>query len=170
MTLQPTDIAIFLISTAACIYCIVLSRRLKALQNNKDGLGATIMAFSESVSAMSNVTKETRVQTGELAGRLAQLMEEAKATCTRIEDLTSHVEDRRTRAMEKVDRAQAELNTLMRSALEEAETRMNDMQVLTKQMRALTDGTTADIIQAIHRAAELQAQPQKTLVQHNDPR
>ena len=41
LPIQPTDIAIFLVSFAACVYCFILSRRLKALQDTRDGLGAT---------------------------------------------------------------------------------------------------------------------------------
>ena len=62
MSIQPTDIAIFLVSFAACIYCFVLSKRLKALQNTKDGLGATITALSTSIAQMSSTTQDTRVR------------------------------------------------------------------------------------------------------------
>lgn len=86
MDFQPIDIALFLVSFAACIYCIVLSRRLKALQDTKDGLGATIMAMTKSVSAISSATHETRAQTGELANRLGALIKEADASCQRISE------------------------------------------------------------------------------------
>ena len=68
--IQPIDIALFLVSLAACIYCVQLSRRLKSLQDTRDGLGATIMAMNKSVSAVSSATQETRNQAGELASRL----------------------------------------------------------------------------------------------------
>ena len=73
MNFEPTDIAIVLVSFAACVYCFVLNRRLKALQNTKDGLGATIMAMSKSIAAMSNSTQETRSHVGEMAVRLSSL-------------------------------------------------------------------------------------------------
>ena len=77
MPISPFDIAIILISSVACIYCIVLSRRLRALQNTRNGLGATIKALSDSISAVSATTDETRFHAGELAARLARLIEEA---------------------------------------------------------------------------------------------
>ena len=93
--IQPIDIAIFLVSFAACIYCILLSRRLKSLQDTRDGLGATIMAMNKSVSAVSSATFETRAQAGELADRLSRLMKEANQTCTRMEDMIATLESQR---------------------------------------------------------------------------
>lgn len=114
MDIQPADIAIFLISFAACAYCIVLSRRLKALQNTKDGLGATIMALSNSIAAMSSTTKETGTYAGELATRLARLMKDAEATCGKIERFTSDTG------------AHAELESTMNRALAEAKAKAAD--------------------------------------------
>lgn len=87
MPIQATDIVIILVSFAACVYCFVLSRRLKALQDTKDGLGATIMAMTKSVAAMSSSTKETRSHVGEMAARLATQLEDARQTCIRLEEL-----------------------------------------------------------------------------------
>ena len=93
MPISPFDIAIILISSVACLYCIVLSRRLKALQNTRNGLGATIKALSDSISAVSTTTDEARFHAGELAARLARLIEEAKLSCARIEDTTTRLKD-----------------------------------------------------------------------------
>ena len=90
--IQPIDIALFLVSLAACIYCVQLSRRLKSLQDTRDGLGATIMAMNKSVSAVSSATQETRNQAGELASRLSQLMKEADQTCERLGDMIERLE------------------------------------------------------------------------------
>ncbi|MEO1322513.1 MAG: hypothetical protein AAFV59_05840 [Pseudomonadota bacterium] len=91
MPISPFDIAIILISSVACLYCIVLSRRLKALQNTRNGLGATIKALSDSISAVSATTDETRYHAGELAARLARLIEEAKLSCAQIEQVTARL-------------------------------------------------------------------------------
>ncbi|MEM7329958.1 MAG: hypothetical protein AAF437_14550 [Pseudomonadota bacterium] len=93
MPISPFDIAIILISSVACLYCIVLSRRLKALQNTRNGLGATIKALSDSISAVSTTTDEARFHAGELAARLARLIEEAKLSCARLEDTTARLRD-----------------------------------------------------------------------------
>ena len=98
MPISPFDIAIILISSVACLYCIVLSRRLKALQNTRNGLGATIKALSDSISAVSATTDETRYHAGELAARLARLIEESRHSCARIEDLINQLNNAQARA------------------------------------------------------------------------
>ena len=98
MPISPFDIAIILISSVACIYCIVLSRRLRALQNTRNGLGATIKALSDSISAVSATTDETRYHAGELAVRLARLIEEARGSCERVESLTKRLNEAHDRA------------------------------------------------------------------------
>ena len=107
MPISPFDIAIILISSVACLYCIVLSRRLKALQNTRNGLGATIKALSDSISAVSATTDETRYHAGELAARLARLIEEAKVSCARIEDVTERLNEAHTRAELQIQQAPA---------------------------------------------------------------
>lgn len=144
MTVQPTDIAIFLVSFAACIYCILLSRRLKALQNTKDGLGATIMALSQSISTMSTTTQDTRLQAGEIASRLAQLMDESSAMCTRLEVLTGTIKTTHDDAIGQVNSAQIELSTMMRDILDQSRDRILEMSTLIRQMRALSEQAGAD--------------------------
>ena len=105
MPISPFDIAIILISSVACLYCIVLSRRLKALQNTRNGLGATIKALSDSISAVSATTDETRFHAGELAVRLARLIEEAKLSCARVEDVTERLNEAHARAEVQIQHA-----------------------------------------------------------------
>lgn len=104
MPISPFDIAIILISSVACLYCIVLSRRLKALQNTRNGLGATIKALSDSISAVSTTTDEARFHAGDLAARLARLIEEAKLSCARIEDTTIRLKDAHAAAEQNLSR------------------------------------------------------------------
>ena len=146
----------------------MLSRRLRALQNTKDGLGATIMAFSESVSKMSAVTKDARLQSGELASRLAGLIEEARQTCTEIEHKTGAIRTTQEDAIDRVNMACSELNMLMRNVLDESETRMSEMATLSKQVQILTESTTTDILEAIHRAAASQPKAFSNMVEHDD--
>lgn len=168
MPVQATDIALFLISFAACVYCIVLSRRLRVLQNTKDGLGATIMALSESIAAMSTTTQETRKHAGELAARLAHLLQEANRTSLQIEGAIREIEIRHARSVEESRATGAELEALVRRLLEESKSSIGEMTTLTRQMRMLTEGTTETILEAIHRAAESQALPKSRMVPHHD--
>ena len=143
MPIQATDIVIILISFAACVYCFVLSRRLKALQNTKDGLGATIMAMSKSIAAMSSSTKETRSHVGEMAARLATQLEDAQRMCARIEEMKVSLEATQKDAQDQVTAAQAELSTMMRIMLDQSKTRIMEMNRVMQQLRELTDANAA---------------------------
>lgn len=137
--IQPTDIAIFLVSFAACVYCILLSRRLRALQDTKDGLGATITALSSSVSAMSAATQDTRTRVENMATRLAHLIAEGEKMCTRLESTIMTMEASQTSAANQVHAAQTELNVMMRDVLDQSRERIVEMTTLMRQMRTLNE-------------------------------
>lgn len=158
MSIQPTDIAIFLVSFAACVYCIVLSRRLKALQNTKDGLGATIMALSESISAISSTTKETRAGAEEVAARLAHLLAESNQMCARLESLTQSMKTTHTHTSQQVNKAQIELSTMMRDILDQSKERIMDMSALIGQMRDVTNTVVTDSGKLVYQIDESHAQ------------
>lgn len=135
---EPTDIAIILVSLAACVYCFVLNRRLKALQNTKDGLGATIVAMSKTIAAMSSSTQETRSHVSEMSLRLSRQLDEAQQVCTRIEQLQASLEQTKKDTEDRVIASQAELGTLMRIILDQSKTRVMEMTSMMEQLRHLT--------------------------------
>ncbi|KCZ92207.1 DUF6468 domain-containing protein [Hyphomonas johnsonii] len=139
MNFEPTDIVIVLVSLAACAYCFVLNRRLKALQNTKDGLGATIMAMSKSISAMSSSTQETRSHVGEMATRLQRQLDEANQMCKRLETLKAELETTQQNAVDQVTATQTELGIMMRIILDQSKTRVMDMTNMMQQLRDLAE-------------------------------
>ena len=140
MSVQPTDIAIILVSLAACVYCFVLSRRLRALQNTKDGLGATIMALSKSISAVSATTQDTRVKAGELAARLSQLLADADAMCGKLNALKGEMTAQQASALEEME---ADISGSLRDILEESKDRILDLKIQMRQMQALIDAAAS---------------------------
>jgi len=139
MIIQPTDIAIFLVSFAACIYCFVLSKRLKALQNTKDGLGATITALSTSIAQMSSTTQDTRFRVESMAARLAHLIAEADKTCRKLEETIASVDTAKAIATDEVHTAQMDLYVMMRTVLDQSKERVAEMTGIMRQMRAMSD-------------------------------
>ncbi len=168
MPVQATDIALFLISFAACVYCIVLSRRLRVLQNTKDGLGATIMALSDSIATMSATTQETRLHANDLANRLTGVMQEATRTCRQIDEMTRDLDIRQANRLAEARAAGDELGARVNGLLEDSAARIEELDMLTRQVRTLTDATTETILEAIHRAAANQTQTKPRLVQPHD--
>ncbi|MEO1189894.1 MAG: hypothetical protein AAFW60_12565 [Pseudomonadota bacterium] len=156
MPISPFDIAIILISSVACLYCIVLSRRLKALQNTRNGLGATIKALSDSISAVSTTTDEARFHAGELAARLARLIEEAKLSCARIEDTTIRLKDAHAAAELQLSRTPPPMPAPAPATLAEAaapapvseDDSQQRLQEISDLMERLKDLTEASVVAA----------------------
>lgn len=145
MAFQPIDIALFLISFAACVYCIALSRRLAALQNTKDGLGATITACTDSISSMSLATRGTTVQAKELAAELSDLLSRAEEVCKKIETQTLKMEAKHKSAASKIQIAQSEIDLIMRDVLEQHKKQVIEIVELTKQVRPLIRGADSPV-------------------------
>lgn len=151
MPISPFDIAIILISSVACIYCIVLSRRLRALQNTRNGLGATIKALSDSISAVSATTDETRFHAGELAVRLARLIEEAKQSCERVERLTQRLNETHDRAASYTPPqhaapapAPAPTTGAVQDALNESNQRLQEITEMMHRLKDLSEQSVAE--------------------------
>ncbi|MEM1148361.1 MAG: hypothetical protein AAGA72_06250 [Pseudomonadota bacterium] len=150
MPVSVFDIAIILISSVACLYCILLSRRLQALQNTRNGLGATIKALSDSISAVSATTDETRYHAGELASRLARLIEEAKTSCTRVEGLIEDLrqtEDRLAVTAPSPMAPPAPETVTEDTALPSAE-RLQEISALMERLKHLTEESVQQAEQA----------------------
>ena len=147
MPISPFDIAIILISSVACIYCIVLSRRLRALQNTRNGLGATIKALSDSISAVSATTDETRYHAGELGTRLARLMEEAKQSCDRVEALTERLNAAHDRSPTHLApapvAAPAPTNGAVQEALDVSNQRLQEITEMMHRLKDLSEQSVA---------------------------
>ncbi|GAB5459071.1 MAG: hypothetical protein Hens3KO_21010 [Henriciella sp.] len=134
MPFEPTDIAIFLVSTAACLYCLVLSRRLRALQDTKNGLGATIVAFSESIGALSASTNETKLQVAQLAQKLPPLIADAQKACETIESSKLGLSEHSDAIIAEVKASTEELDRAMRKVLQESEARILELRQLNKEL------------------------------------
>ncbi|MEL6831205.1 MAG: hypothetical protein AAFO63_13830 [Pseudomonadota bacterium] len=157
MIVDPTDIAILLVSGAACVYCFVLNRRLKALQDTKNGLGATIMALTKSIADMSAKTKQTRVQADDIATRLTQSMLEAEAARLKLQEMTDMMQSSHTEATAEVRAAQVELSTMMRDVVAQSRDRIMEMTMLMREMRALSEQVHPDPDQNQDQGAELES-------------
>ena len=143
MPLEPSDIALFLVSFAACLYCALLSRRLKALQNTKNGLGATIRAMSESVAAVSSARHETQAQAGELATRLASVLKEARDAGKKLEELKLALESKDRETSRRIQAADAEIRTTMREALAQSSDKIAEISRLTQRLETIAERTAS---------------------------
>lgn len=153
MSIQPIDIVLLLVSVAACGYCAILSRRLRALQDTKDGLGATILALSKTIAAVSSSTDDARDNAGNLAKHLADLMKDADATCVRaletsktLDSRAAKLEAQSAQSVSRASSVQTELNALMDDIRQQSEDRMLE---ITKVMRRHTLESQTEISSAL---------------------
>ena len=135
MTTAIADIATALTSFAACVYCYVLGRRLKSLQNTKDGIGAAVLAFTKSADAMSETTKQTGEQAQIIAKRLTNLLAEAEQTCASVEDLTLDMGRRHKRAANEVTEKQAALEENMQKTLKDYHSQIIALGTVAKELK-----------------------------------
>ena len=133
MAIQPIDVVLFLVSFAACFYCFVLSRRLRALHDTKEGIGATIMALTKSISTVSNTAQSTKEHTAEMIVRLAAQLQEAEAACARMEALISELQETQKSATLRTQSAQADISELIEDLQSRSEQRVNDLTNLMRE-------------------------------------
>lgn len=137
MSFEITDIVIILVSFATCGYCFVLNRRLKALQNTKNGLGATIVAMTKSISTMSASTQETRLQVRGMVTQLSKMLDDAHTSCARMEALKLELERSGKESISQAMATQTELNMMMRIVLDQSKLQASEMKTLMQQARDL---------------------------------
>lgn len=77
----------------ACLYCFVLSRRLKKLSSFESGLGGAIAVLSTQVDDMQRVLKETEATAGEASSQLRGLVQEAEDAAGNLEVLLASLTD-----------------------------------------------------------------------------
>ena len=100
-----TDFLLLAASATACLYCFVLSRRLKGLTSAKDGLGAGIAALSQSANEMKSAVSETKASADAAASRIETLMAEADAKAEQLQTLIDQLSEMSASVVEHAEGA-----------------------------------------------------------------
>lgn len=134
---QITDIALFVVAGTTCAYCFILSQRLKSLQNTKDGLGATIVAFSKSIADMSSSTKETNLRARQIAQNLTTAIETAERSTLEMNTLLDRLEAKEQHLTHKVTRATQTVDQDLQIILDEAKHYTHEIAALLGEIKTL---------------------------------
>lgn len=137
MPISISDIAILLVSLAACVYCMVLSRRLRALHDTKEGLGATITAMSNSISGMSLAAEQTQARVGNTAGQLSQLLVEAQAAQTNLDTLIDRAGRREAESIATLKAVHGEVEHSLLSLLKQSQSEVSQLTLALKAAKRL---------------------------------
>ncbi len=130
------DILLLLVSAITCLYCLVLSRRLKKLQSLEGGLGGSIVELTQALASTSEAAKQARLSTEENISVLRTLLHEAQETTPQIE---ARIESLRY-ARISAKAAQAELDDVLTSQLKpELQNARNASESLLEIVREVAD-------------------------------
>lgn len=127
------DVALLVISGCCALYCWMLSRRLRALQSLRSGVGKAVVEMTQSVTAaetnLANLNREALSAVTELKEALAQVDGCEERVDTALETL-----DQQSRAISKEF---GEKSGTMRAQLEGASTMLRELIVDAKTMSGL---------------------------------
>lgn len=82
-----SDIALILISGFACLYCGLLNRRLRKLQNLKTGVGASIVSLTDAITQTNKAAKDAQSSTLQTVETLRHLLSQAESAAPKIDAL-----------------------------------------------------------------------------------
>lgn len=96
---------LLLVSGAACIYCFVLSKRLKRLNDTRKGIGASIVEMSAALSQTQHTLKMAREASVESIDRLTALIEDAEKKIPEVSELIDTLDELSAIAAEDIENA-----------------------------------------------------------------
>ncbi|MHA7872462.1 MAG: hypothetical protein ACX939_08955 [Hyphococcus sp.] len=119
------DFMLLAASGTACFYCWVLSKRLKALTSNKDGIQTGIAALAQSAEEMQTAIAETKESASENVSRLEALIAEANAKAPELEELLTRIAEVSKDAVSETEGAARSLVDILTPHIEDAKTSAN---------------------------------------------
>ena len=87
------DILLAAGAIGAAIYCLVLSRRLKAFNQLENGMGGAIAVLSAQVDDMTRALDTARSAAGDSAASLREMTTRAEAAATKLELMLATLHD-----------------------------------------------------------------------------
>ncbi len=137
------DAILLLVSGAAGLYCFILSRRLRALQDMKTGLGASIISMTTAISQLKAASEESKFQTSAVSTQLKILLKDAEKKISHIQKLNQTLEQTASETKDEVNKVQNELSTSMHHLLLQSHEQIEELTSLMKQLRVLSEKTLA---------------------------
>ena len=86
------DMVLIFISGMACLYCAILSRRLKKLNDLKTGVGASILSLTKAIEDTHKAAHEAQTSTLHIVETLRHLLKKSESAAPKIEALIMELE------------------------------------------------------------------------------
>ncbi len=115
------DMILILISGLACLYCAMLSRRLRKLNNLKTGVGASILSLTQAIEDTHVATQEAQNSTLQTVETLRHLLEKCENAGPKVEALVTELEQASDRAKAQCGQLDTLIDTQLSDAVERAQ-------------------------------------------------
>ncbi len=112
-------------SGTACLYCWILSKRLKALTNSEGGIQTGIVALSQSAEEMQEAMATTKEAANASVAQLEQLVEEIQQRKPELEALLEQISEVSTQAVTETESAARNLVEILAPHIEDAKSSAN---------------------------------------------
>ena len=131
---HAVDIALILVSSSACLYCFMLNRRLKALQDMEKGLGASIVSFTQAVSKLSLAAQEAKRSVSESTQTLQDLLTKVDRSIPKIDGMLENLDHASERTARETRAMQEDLVEALRPLIDEAQHKAQNLSVVIEHL------------------------------------
>ena len=121
------DVILLLISGIACLYCVLLNRRLKGLNDLKSGVGASIVSLTQAIKDTHKAAKAAQSSTVESTETLKDLLEQSTEASLRMEAETIALQRNVKRAIAVNAGLQVKVQTDLPDAIQRAQTTASNL-------------------------------------------
>ena len=112
-------------SGTACLYCWILSKRLKALTNSEGGIQTGIVALSQSAEEMQEAMSTTKEAANASVAQLEQLVQEIEQRKPELEALLAQITEVSAQAVTETEGAARNLVEILAPHIEDAKSSAN---------------------------------------------
>lgn len=115
------DVTLLLISGIACLYCVLLHRRLKGLNDLKSGVGASIVSLTQAIKETQKAAKTAQSSTVGSIETLKDLLDKSNGASLRMESETIALQRNVKRAITVNAGLQVKVQTDLPDAIQRAQ-------------------------------------------------
>ena len=114
------DFLLLAASGTACLYCWILSKRLKALTSSDSGIQTGIAALSQSAEEMQGAMAETKDKAAATVTNLEALIAESEKKIPELQELLEQITEISTQAVGETESAARNLVEILSPYIEDA--------------------------------------------------
>ncbi len=115
------DVLLIVISSIACLYCWLLSQRLKKLNSLKTGVGASILHLTKAIEDTHKAAQDAQDSTQKAVATLKDLLERSESATPKVEALVMELTRAEDNARLEHTKMEDMLDITLPKAMDEAQ-------------------------------------------------